>query len=239
MIPLLIILPNWSGDKDAQTRLCKLMVGMEPHHTRGACEVMMVPRQDCPPNEEAESILREKFVVSRHQSNSPQMSYPGSTNGMFFSAYMHLSMGRYNHFETTLWLEADMVPTTPRWRDRLMAAWRMKQPKTLAMGHIFPVDPNYAAITNHLNGGALWAADILRHIPDICTCGGAWDWANRHKILPFSEHTPEIEYRHHARDVMSYDRSGASVIHGVKDESLLRLVAKDYGVNLDLQPATV
>lgn len=230
MKPLLCIIPYWKGDSERLPLLCQLLAGLEEHPTRDV-EILMLPRQDCQPDVESEAILRKRFHVGRLHSPSPQRDYPGAVNGMFFAAYLHLSMYARDTYETTLWMEPDMCPLRRNWWKALLNVWAGRQPNIYAMGHIFQVGGTDG---RHLNGGALWSQDIVRIIPDITTCNGAWDWANRDKILRFAQPIEEIHYWHHVRNVITYPRDAKTVvIHGCKDDSLVRLVAKSETVPLD------
>lgn len=123
-----------------------------------------------------------------------------------------------------------MCPIDKFWRKKLIAAWKSRNPNIFAMGHIFPAG---GADGTHLNGGALWSPAILDRIPDICSARGAWDWTNRNKILPVAQGIDGIHYWHHARNVPSYPKDGKTVlIHGVKDDSLIDMVAADNGIKL-------
>lgn len=232
MIPLLIVIPCWSADIPQVRRLAKLMAGLQPTYASDTVHVMLAPRQDCPMDEEAISTLSQKFKTLRHQCNSPQRQYPGSVNGMFFSVFIALSMFQAQRYETVLWMEPDMTPLAPGWTDRLIGVWKARNPNIYAMGPIFSVDGTQGGL--HLNGGSLWSPNILQVLPSLTVCDGAWDWSNRHQILPIAQSIQEIKYWHHARDVKFYPKGGPTcVIHGCKDDSLSNLVAADNGIVLD------
>lgn len=191
---------------------------------------MLLPRQDTDTDQEFLKQFRTKFHTFTFKSQSPSREYPDSTNGMFFNAYNHLRTFHKNKYETTIWFEADMLPVHKFWRQTLIKAWRDRKPGIHAMGHIFAAGGQDGT---HLNGGALWSPTILEIIPDLCSCPGAWDWSNRFKILPIAQAIENIHYWHHARNVPSYPKDGKTVvIHGVKDDSLMQLVAADHGIRL-------
>lgn len=229
MIPLLIIIPFWASDKTRLHPLSKLICGLEPHPAEDA-HVMLLPRQDCDVDAEFLATFRTRFYTFVFKSQSASRTYPDSTNGMFFSAYQHLRQFHPGKYDATIWFEADMCPVNKFWRKRLINVWKARSPNIYAMGHIFPVGGDDGT---HMNGGALWSPKILDIIPDICTSRGAWDWTNRNKILPIAQGIEEIHYWHAARNVPDYPKDGKTVvIHGVKDDSLMQMVAADHGIKI-------
>lgn len=209
--------------------LSKLITGLEPHQNENT-HFMLAPRQDCSVDEEVLRQLRTKFHSFTHKCNSPSREYPDSTNGMFFSSYQYIRTFLRGKYDCTLWMEADMCPIDKFWLKKLISVWEGRNPNIFAMGHIFPVGGNDGT---HMNGGALWSPAILDRIPDLCSSRGAWDWTNRNKILPIAQGIQEIHYWHHARNVPSYPKDGKTVlIHGVKDDSLMEMVAADNGIKL-------
>lgn len=229
MIDLLLIFPFWAGDKPRLHQLSRIISGLEPH-PRQDVHVMLAPRQDCDIDQEFISTFQQRFHAFTRKCNSPSREYPDSTNGMFFSCYQYLRTFHPGKYDATLWMEADMCPIDRRWLNKLISAWKSRKPNIYAMGHIFPVGGNDGT---HLNGGAMWSPRILEVLPDICSCSGAWDWSNRNKILPYAQGIEEIHYWHHARNVPSYPKDGKTVlIHGVKDDSLMKMVAADNGLKI-------
>jgi len=226
---LLIILPYWKGDQKRLLPLSKLITGLEPHPVQDT-HIMLAPRQDCEADRPSLAQFQTKFHTFVMKCNSPSREYPDSTNGMFFSSYQYLRTFRPKAYDATIWFEADMCPIDKFWRKKLIERWKSRNPNIFAMGHIFPAGGQDGM---HLNGGALWSPKILDRIPDICSSRGAWDWSNRNKILPVAQSIEEIHYWHHARNVPSYPKDGKTVvIHGVKDDSLIEMVAADNGVKL-------
>lgn len=230
---MLVILPYWEGDRQLLSPLIELVVGLQGggHHPR--FHFLMAPRFDSKFDEAAIERLSTTFPVHRFRCTGSSRGHPAGSNGQFVSSMMH-ACSRYSKWcKVVLWMELDMIPCRPDWLDALFTRWTLRKPTTHAMGHIFSI--NGDPVGNHLNGGALYSPKIVQVIPHLMTFNYnvAWDWTLRKEFLKVSEDISEIRYWHQGKNVTELPKPVPCIIHNVKDDSLLRLVASRNGITLD------
>lgn len=231
--PILICIPYWNGDKTQAVELCRIIEGLQPHHAKGLAHVMLIARQDCAIDKNMVNIISKKFNVFTHKSTSPLKGWPAGPNGMFASTMIHISNNAKNHYECVFWMEADAIPIAPNWFWCLVEEWRRRHPSANIIG--CRSDCNGNGTGDHITGCALYHPNIARIIPEITRSSEvAWDYEHRARIVAMGGHTKIIEnwYKATKADPGILDRVnvGVNIIHGYKDDSLVKLVKKKYNI---------
>jgi hypothetical protein len=107
------------------------------------------------------------------QSPTQIFGYPEGPTAMFWDCMDFLSENFSNSSGFGLWLESDMAPTQPDWLDRLAAEWHGGPEKPIMMGCFVPdvyrkrlFKRPRLILDHHINGGACYAMDFARHMPE-------------------------------------------------------------------------
>lgn len=229
MIPILIVIPFWPGDRSDAVELCKLIAHLQPHHAKNTAHVMIAERQDCKRETQMVDIISKKFNTLTHHCQSPLRGWPAGPNGMFASTMMQISFIQKN-YECVFWMEPDCLPLRTNWFWDLAMEWKKRKPGVHVMGCMASVDGT--AESQHITGCALYHPNIIRILPQIALSDNiAWDYFHRRAIVSVGQHTPLI--------VLHYKSSNASesllndqiaVVHGYKDGSLMRHLKKRHGM---------
>lgn len=230
---LLVIMPYWEGDKGRVISLVELICGLQSHGYHSRFHFLMAPRFDTSFDEASISRLSTHFPVHRFHCTGSGKGHPAGSNGQFVSSMMHVA-SRYSRWcRVVLWLEPDMIPCRREWLDTLVHIWDARRPGVQAMGHIFSINGDH--VYNHLNGGALYSPKIVQVIPRLMTFNYnvAWDWFLRKEFLNVAQDITEIRYQHQGRAITEFPSPVPCILHNVKDESLVRLVASKYGIVLE------
>lgn len=233
MTPILIAIPYWHGDREMAFQLCKIIEGIQPNHVGDCAHVLLVNRQDSFRDQNMMEIVSRKFTTFQHHCQSPLRGWPGGSNGMFGNTMLHIANNAPKKYECIFWMEPDCVPMCTNWFWDLVLMWRRKSPKAIIVGTDISVDGTQQG--RHINGCALYHPEIARLMPEICSCDGvAWDWQLREKIIQVSHNTDLIRLMYNSRnaDPILLTQNPPVVIHGHKDDSLLKLVAQKFNVKL-------
>lgn len=233
MIPILICLPYWEGDRYQAVELCRIVAGLQSGHAELNAHVMLINRQDCMPDPHMVDIISQKFHVHTFQSRSPLKGWPQGSNGMFGSTMIHIANSFKDKYECVYWMEPDAIPLCPNWSWNLVQAWRAKHPKALIIG--CRSDCNGDGTGDHITGCAIYHPNIARLMPYLTTCSGtAWDYEFRSDIVQVGGHTNLIENWYRARNaepgILDRTKVGVNIIHGFKDDSLINLVKNKYNI---------
>lgn len=229
LVPIIVCIPYWSGDRNLMNDLCKLIVGMQGSDAFNLCHFLLVSRQDCGIDNTSLNLLNKKFKAWHYRSQSPLKGWPAGPNGMFGSTinFLHVSNAGY---ECMFWMEPDCVPMRPNWWLDLVHEWRNREIGKLVVGCMHQVDANPDSM--HINGCALYDPMIARRLPFLATCDRtAWDYQHRKAICDYGQNTPLIQNRYKCRNMTeAVFEENRAVVHGVKDDSLIKLVASRHGV---------
>lgn len=232
--PILIALAYWEGDAPMMRSLVKLIVGMQAVHAGRSCAFMLVARRDAKMDNEMVAMLAKKFDVFTLQSNRFEKGWPAGCNGMFAATITQM-VTRRTDCDSMFWLETDCVPMRPDWHQILALEWKNRQPGVNIVGCRTTTDgsPN----TDHITGCAIYDAKIAMKLSKLVSPSrGAWDWEFRRDIVRMGQHTDKIILKYRAtegaEEMMAFGNPPA-IVHGWKNKSLLGLVAKKYGVNID------
>lgn len=231
--PILITLPYWSGDADMMRSVVKLCVGLQKEHVRRSCAFMLVARRDTPMDQDMVKLLATRFDVFTHQSNRFEKGWPQGPNGIFASTIIEVA-NRRNDVDCMFWLETDCVPMRPDWHQVLASEWRNRKPGVLVVGCKTTVDGS--ADSSHITGCALYDPKIALKMKVLTACSaGAWDWEHRRKILGVGQHTDRVHMIYRGKNAdpkLVTQKNPPAVLHGIKDDSLLRLMSQKHGIKI-------
>lgn len=232
-VPILICIPYWMGDKAQAMNLCKIITGLQPHHVGVIAHVLLIARQDCSIDQNMVKIISQKFNTFTYKSSSPLKGWPNGANGIFASTMIHISNNAVKNYECVFWMEPDCIPTRPNWFWDLVIEWRRRHPKANIVG--CRADCNGDGTGDHITGCALYHPNIARILPEITHCDGmAWDYQHRAKIVAMGGSIKLLQnrYKETKVDPGIIEEPGVCLIHGIKDDSLLKAVAKKFSINL-------
>jgi hypothetical protein len=225
----LVVIQHYNGDVEDAEALASLIADLERTRNREA-DVMLFRRADS--REMSASVrakLESKFdrVILQACRRSDAKGYPFGANQMWSDLVM--LMAQVPPFATDYYafinLEADVVPLRPGWISELITAWKSAHATgKAAIGHIHdnPV--------NHLNGLAVYSADLFRRVASNKLMGGSpttcYDiyFANflrphalDSNLIAFSYRKPTIT----AEELYATQKNGEApaLYHGVKDGS--------------------
>ena len=136
--------------------------------------------------EPSERLYRaaSRVAPSRHfQCPTQVFGYPEGPTAMFRDCMWHGATDSDGRDDFVLWMESDMCPVKPGWLDRLDHHWRLCG-DVYAMGCVIPAlhgahrqkfrlkhlvkrrrSRQVQWIAQHINGGACYRRDLIRHIP--------------------------------------------------------------------------
>lgn len=229
MVPILICIPFWTGDRGQATELCKIIAGLQAHHVGTVAHVLLVNRQDCAQDPNMLKIISAKFNTFTLHSNSPLKGWPNGSNGMFGSTMIHVAVYGLQ-YECIFWCEPDCTPLRPNWFWDLVLEWRRRHPAANIVGCRH--DCNGDGTGDHITGCALYHPQIGKILPCITMCDHiAWDYQHRDKIVAMGGHTELIRNRYRATAVEpTILDDSACLIHGIKGTALTDLVKKKYKI---------
>lgn len=231
MIPILIVLPFWEGDKGIATEICRIVAGLQAGHAGQTAHFMLAHRQDCKLDPNMVKIVAPKFNTLTFQTTSPLRGWPQGPNGMFGSTMIRIANNFNGKYECVYWLEPDAVPIRPNWFWDLVLEWRKRHPSSRVVGCRADCNGNGTGV--HITGCALYDPNIARLMPYLTTCQGiAWDYQHRDKIIQVAGHTNLIQNWYRATNAHAgiLDQSGVSVIHGHKDLSVIKHVKRKFNI---------
>ncbi len=177
----ILALQFFSQDRATAMRLARLLADIEPAF-RDDVEFLMVARFDTDHDPETISYVADKFTVSWITTFTKWTGWPGGPNAMALDTLEWVAANRPNTVGV-LMLEADVVPTSPDWLNRILWTWALADSDTWMMGAWRPSGGEYG----HVNGVAVFAKLVpIREIisPDLAwDCGISWHaryhwWAN-------------------------------------------------------------
>lgn len=230
-IPILIVIPFWSGDKTQAIELLKIIAGLQAGHAGQTAHILLVCRQDTNIDQNMIKIISPKFNIFTYKSQSPLRGWPQGPNGMFGSTMIHLANSFKNKYEVIYWMEPDSTPVCPNWFWCLVQEWRKRHPSALIVGSRSTIDGS--SQTDHISGACLYHPNIARLMPYLTTCQTvAWDYLHRDKIIASGGPTKLIQQRYHQTGLPAgvINEPGIVVIHGCKDNSIVNAVKNKYKI---------
>jgi len=233
MIPILIVVPYWTGDRAQAMELCRIVAGFQTVHVGNAAHVMLCSRQDCPMDNEMIYMISRKFNTLTYKTNSPLRGWPAGPNGMFGSAMIHISNNLVDKYECVYWMEPDATPLCANWFTNLVNEWRTRHPSANIMG--CRSDCHGDGTGDHITGCAVYHTNIARIFPALTYCDNvAWDYLHRARIVAMGKHTNLIENWYKAKNappgILDRINVGVNIVHGYKDNSLTNLVKNKFKI---------
>lgn len=229
MNTLMLMLQVCPVDVYPAQELMRLLVDIEPVR-RSDVEVAIAWRRDTNAFavRELADIAKTKFaVVHPLRGQRRGTGHPLGCNDLWqesMDAVLRMKKSGSTKADGVLTFEADCLPLRPDWINVLRTEWMMaRQLGKLVLGHAHS-KPSDAPKT-HINGNAIFAADILATHSTLGDSNGrnGWDTHNGKLLLSIGQDTFAIyqKYRMHqiSRDeiegIRKFDRIPA-LFHGVK-----------------------
>lgn len=216
----IVILPYYSRTElERFARLAGIWRRLDPGRVR--YRFLLSSRFDAPAA--PQSLLNELAGLAPlelHSCTTPETQFPNSASAMFFDTMEHVRRSARRDGGFALWIEADMVPLRPKWLEDFEAEWRTGH-YTL-MGRYM----RWHDVPEHINGGACYTKDFARVVPR--NIAGGWDVTCYPFVQRFgmARRTELIDFRYLSPTLASAPRSGAAIIHGVKDNSVFDYVER-------------
>lgn len=232
---MLIILPFWNGDKAACAALARLLTDLEPTFSQYA-DILFVARFDAKHDKELVKYVSRRFNVYTHTSMRQGTGWPCGCNGLWFGSaewcYHMIAAKKAPAYRALINMEADCFPMRRDWLAELRKQW-------VAVSSVRPVamagDIIQMGGREHINANALLSGDLkfLRWMVKVA--GGhekaaGWDWYLADDIrrwgwaqLPGVRscwNTPTFTEEDWKRE----QEDETCMFHGVKDDSLLKMV---------------
>lgn len=232
---LLLAIQFWANDQKQAMQVAKLISDLESRHCTTA-DFLFVARFDCTHDMDSIREVSKKFNVHHHISRRRATGWPWGPNELWFEtmqyAYEHfVADQRVPRYKAVLTFEADAFPLCPNWIPMLSDAW------DTAGVNVLGAMQRYPGI--HINGNAMFSLDqkfshwLTRSVSG-CTPHGGWDfvlaphfrkwgWANSNLFRSWWQ-TPTMG----PETFEQLQREGVAFLHGVKDDSVIRLVREKY-----------
>lgn len=237
MKKILLLLQFWEGDRDQAMRTARLIADLQP----GFCDIadfMFVARFDSTNDGKTMDYVSRKFHVHSHVNTGRRgVGWPSGCNDLFFGSidhvYSHRLAERLPDYKAVLTFEADCCPLHPEWVSTLSAAWDKAGTKMYG-----PVVSG-PGMNEHCNGNTFVSGD-LEHLRWLareiggCSPHVGWDYLLYPKFLARGvKNAPEMRSIYRAigftPEVFAKLRQqGVSFVHGVKDDSLEKIVREKF-----------
>lgn len=227
---LLLALQFFNGDRDQAYRLARLIHKMQSGPSQTA-DFLFTWRFDAEHDPKMTALMQEKFKVHTHKSRMHHAGWPNGSNAIWCDLMLKLSERQGLGYKAVLTFEADCVPLTMDWIERLSAEWDKQQ--KYAVGHIHPCHGPGDVSQLHLNGNAMYSCNPM-HLKEIARHGCPTGWG--HDVL-FAKYVQKLGWAD-TNVIRSFWRSkdfdnerlsalldqGTAMLHGCKDSSLMDLV---------------
>ena len=152
--------------------------------------------------------------------------YPEGPTAMFWDCMDFIAENYEDSTGFALWLESDMAPIKPDWIDRLSAEWYEDAQTPIMMGCFVPnvytrklFKPSTLVVEKHINGGACYAMDFARKMPEDARTGifdmAVYQFANE---LGRAKRTGQIAFSTTKRARRDLSDSKKVLLHGFMQE---------------------
>lgn len=196
-------------------------------------DAMVVYRRDCARSPELESILRRVFPsMNIYVTKRRETGFPAGPNGVWCDLMQHLAFliktGQLK-CQCVLTTEADAIPLSKDWPQRLVKAWIRENKSVIGCWH-----PNGEHAVGHINGNALFDPGLTIKTPRFTGCPEwtAWDtyFADSFHNLGWAD-IPEIRNLYRVTNLSEVSlkklmEKGCAWLHGVKDDSAKQLIRR-------------
>jgi len=168
---LLIVINYYDGDRLMAKTLAELIADLEPKRNEKA-DILFYRRYDA---EQMPNLLIDKMTDKFEKCKQLKcrrmnaVGYPYGPNEMFYDLLERMNNPEWQtDYYAFLNMEADCVPLSPGWIDRLLEEFgEAYNDGKFAVGHVVPVNPG-----QHLNGAALYSSDFWQRAGGMNMIGG-------------------------------------------------------------------
>lgn len=233
---ILLALQFWHGDAAQAMQLAQFLAELQQGHSEEA-DFLFISRFDTPHNRQAISSIARKFNTFTHRCPRKGTGWPAGCNDLWRGTlewtYGGIANGKLPEYKAIFTFEADGVPLVRDWVSQLSQGWseaRERQPHQL-----LSVWGAYLEVPGpHINGNCFFSGDqkflkwVVNGLDEIPPYHG-WDcylwkafkqWgAVPTNLIHSLWRTQTFDEKQHRIEV----NSGAAWVHGVKDDSLLRI----------------
>lgn len=235
---ILVTIPYWSGDAEMAFAVAKLLADLEPAMSVQA-DILFNYRFDAdPPPADIISATARKFFVHTYRCPRRSVGWPNACNDQWFSsiewAWSMQNAKKVPRYKALFWVEPDCCPLVPKWLDWLHASWDKARVKVLGpeshdgRGHpiingtaLYSCEESFLYWISREVGAARREAWDTELAPEFFKRGASHLWGYGHRFR-----TPTIYPDQYERDLFS----GLKFLHGIKDDSLIRLVRKKFNL---------
>jgi hypothetical protein len=227
---MILALQYWGGDEPKALRLARLIADIEPAFRRD-CMLVLSRRADCPLSREAQEAqlyCGKKFHTMLMQASGEGEGWPAGSNALWRGTFENCAKLIADGVTTSsaiFTFEADCVPLTPDWIQRLIE----EHARTILFGKRVTGFMSRFPIT-HINGNLIIEASIFWDQPSLQLCPPNRAWDLWHAATLLSEARPSTIIHNAARSddwtegpLISLGRESA-ILHGCKDDSAYNAV---------------
>lgn len=243
---ILLALAYWEGDREQAERLADFISELEPRHSSEA-DFLLVCRFDSGHTPGVVQRLGRKFNVFSYKSPLRMTGWPAGCNatweGSIQWAWSMTEARKVPAYKAILTFEADCVPTSKDWIQRLHKEWdELQGGRWDAEKNVFaPVRIAGAMVSGegveqHVNGNCLLSGEekFLRWIVQKANIPATlgWDYFLRHQFEKFGwANVPGMRslYNSHGYTEEKWQEiqdKKIFFIHGAKDATLINLARK-------------
>ena len=233
---LMIALQYCPIDRDQALDLIDLIIKLEDTPREDIIFAISYRNDTKIPPEGLLSELRKKFQnVVLWKGFRDSRGHPAGCNALWIDTMTHAcEEGERRNISGVFTMEADDIPIRKDWITRLQIEWhygRIMESRRV-IGHLMPKVNN---CPEHINGNALFDSQILRYFQPLSQCPPvhAWDVYGARYFRPVWKDSKYIInlYRHREvsiEKILELQRDDVSIIHGIKDDSLVKIVKKMF-----------
>lgn len=176
----IIIVPYFSEQEiDRYLRIAERMASFPKQKTKFEFLLAASPRIE--PSDRLFQGFNPIAPAVHFQCPTKIFGYPQGPTAMFWDALDQCNATNNRDGGFALWMESDMIPVKPNWLDRLDTEWNNQTFAPLIMGRYVPDVQKHRFfrkkrlwIKEHINGGACYAKDFVKHVP-LEARGGVFD----------------------------------------------------------------
>ncbi len=235
MKKILLAIQFWGGDKVEAMKRARLIADLQTGHSDQA-DFLFFSRFDTTNDIDTVKYVSRKFDTFHAINRRRGVGWPGGCNDLFFGmvdwVYSHKEAKKVPDYKAILAFEADSCPLHSNWISQLHDSW--DKARSCVHGPLLEQGP-------HVNGNCLVSADMkflrwLARERGGCTPVGGWDYLMYKDFKPWGiSDAPSMKswWRVPSMDEPAYESllaQNVCFLHGVKDDSLVRLVRKKFSL---------